>query len=71
MWNLVVWDVWIVDKSEATTTMRNALREKSRDLRIVFRLIDKFLSDQETDLLNQRVFSKWASLLIELYHPAI
>jgi hypothetical protein len=21
--------------------------------------------------LNQRVFSKWASLLIELYHPAI
>lgn len=66
MWNLVLWDVWIVDRSEATTTL-----EKSRDLRIVFRLIDKFLSDQETDLLNQRVFSKGASLLIELYHPAI
>lgn len=71
MWNLMVWSVRMIYKSEASTTMRNALREESRDFRIVFRLIDKFLCNQETNFLDKGVFSEWACLLIELYYSAI
>jgi hypothetical protein len=40
--------------------------KKSSNLGIVLGLINKLLSDQERDLLHQRVLSQGAGLLIEL-----
>ena len=61
----------MIDLGKASTSMGDALREESRNFRIVFRLIDKFLSNQETDLLNERVFSKRARFLVELDNSTI